>query len=397
MATPLSIHNLMDGGWRTVLSIVGISIAIILIFMQLGFLGAVLDTAVVFYNNLKFDLVVRSPDYYHFCDANKFSQEYLTKIQNVDGVVAVQPYHISLGKWNYAEKSVQRGMLIMGVDPNGQTFSEPRPGVNLPNLNQLTNDRAILVDQKSRPQFLGFDSREGFSEKEIGLRIELNQKECEVTGLFKIGTGLAANGAAIIHERGFARVVPDYSANDVTLGLVQLAPSFQAEPQATRDLINQALGFAAGESVPPVDVLTRNEVVRREIAHWVGNTPVGFIFIAGVVVALIVGAIIVYIVLSADITKQIGEYATLKAMGYRNRYLSRVVLEQAVILGTISYVVAFFVSLLLYKVVGDAANLPISMTVTRQIIVFGSTILMCCTSGAIAMQKLRKADPADLF
>ena len=84
-------------------------------------------------------------------------------------------------------------------------------------------------------------------------------------------------------------------------------------------------------------------------------------------------------------------------MGYRNSYLSRVVLEQAIILGVISYIVAFAISLVLYQVVGTAANLPITMTVSRQIIVFCATIAMCCSSGAIAMKKLTKADPADLF
>jgi len=39
MATPLAIHNLIHGGWRTVLSMVGISIAIVLIFMPSGLLG----------------------------------------------------------------------------------------------------------------------------------------------------------------------------------------------------------------------------------------------------------------------------------------------------------------------------------------------------------------------
>ena len=119
MATSLSVQNLREGGWRTVLSISGISIAVTLIFMQLGFLGAVLDTAVLFYDNLKFDLVVRSPDYYHFCDANKFSRDHLQRINNSPGVEAVQRYHISLGKWNYAPESVQRGILIMGVNPVG--------------------------------------------------------------------------------------------------------------------------------------------------------------------------------------------------------------------------------------------------------------------------------------
>ena len=396
MATPLSIHNLRDGGLRTVLSISGISIAVTLIFMQLGFLGAVLDTAVLFYNNLKFDLVACSPNYYHFCDANKFSDSWLREIGSDPSVVSTQPYHVSLGKWNYAQQSVQTGMLIMGVKPSGETFITENDSVTLPNLSKLNFPRAILVDKKSRPQFLGADNRERFNDSNIGLEIELNQKACRIADLFELGTGLAANGAAFIHERDFYDLFPNYGQDDVTLGLIRLTDSAAKHPAAARDSIYQSLGFVSAQP-PPVEILTRDEVVRREITHWVTNTPIGFIFIAGVVVALIVGAIVVYIVLSSDITKQIGEYATLKAMGYKNSYLFRVVLEQAVILGVISYIAAFFVSLVLYQVVGKAANLPITMTFGRMSLVFVSTIAMCCLSGAIAMQKLRRADPADLF
>jgi len=396
MATPLSIYNLKEGGWRTILSISGISIAVTLIFMQLGFLGAVLDTAVLFYNNLKFDLVVRSPNYYHFCDANKFDRSNLDIILSDPAVESVQPFHVSLGKWNYAEASTQRGILIMGVTPEGQTFSANNSYVDLPDLKKLDRPRAILVDRKSRPQFLGADNRERFNEEQIGLRIELNQKLCEVTGIFELGTGLAANGASVIHEDDFRDLFPNYSAQDMSLGLVRLSDSAANDPTVARQRIYEAMGVNAGTS-SAVEVLTREEVVYEEVIHWIGNTPIGFIFIAGVVVALIVGAIVVYIVLSSDISKQIGEYATLKAMGYRNSYLSRVVLEQAIILGVISYLVAFAVSLVLYQVVGTAANLPITMTLSRQVIVFAATITMCCVSGSIAMQKLTKADPADLF
>lgn len=396
MATPLSILNLRDGGWRTVLSISGISIAVTLIFMQLGFLGAVLDTAVLFYNNLKFDLVACSPNYYHFCDAGKFSDSWLREIESDETVISTQPYHISLGKWNYAEESVQRGILIMGVNPIGETFANGNGSVTLPDLDKLTSPNAIVVDKKSRPQFLGANNRVRFNESNIGLEVELNQKSCKVAGLFELGTGLAANGAAYIHERDFRGLFPNYDENDVTIGLVQLDRTAAQDPRKAREAIYRSIGVAPGEQ-PPVELLTRNEVVNREVKHWITNTPIGFIFIAGVVVALIVGAIVVYIVLSSDITKQIGEYATLKAMGYRNSYLSRVVLEQAVILGVISYLVAFCISLFLYEVVGKAANLPITMTISRQILVFMSTIAMCCVSGSIAMQKLRRADPADLF
>ena len=398
MATPLSIYNLKEGGWRTVLSISGISIAVTLIFMQLGFLGAVLDTAVLFYNNLKFDLVVCSPNYYHFCDANKFSTSHLDPILSNSAVDSIQPFYISIGKWNYEETSTQRGILIMGVNPDGETFSPSSGRLQLPNLSQLDRPKAILVDKKSRPKFLGEDNLDRFNEDQIGLQIELNQKTCEIRGLFELGTGLAANGAAVIREEGFRDLFPNFGDDDVSIGLIQLSGEMTTNPKAAKDEIVRSLngGNSKGRQLP-VDVLTREEVVNREIRHWIGNTPIGFIFIAGVVVALIVGAIVVYIVLSSDISKQIGEYATLKAMGYRNSYLSRVVLEQAVILGVISYIVAFLISLVLYQVVGKAANLPITMTISRQVIVFCATIAMCCLSGSIAMKKLTKADPADLF
>jgi putative ABC transport system permease protein len=37
------------------------------------------------------------------------------------------------------------------------------------------------------------------------------------------------------------------------------------------------------------------------------------------------------------------------------------------------------------------------MTVNNAVIVFVSAVLMCITSGALAINKLRSADPADIF
>ena len=44
-----------------------------------------------------------------------------------------------------------------------------------------------------------------------------------------------------------------------------------------------------------------------------------------------------------------------------------------------------------------ATMLPIKMTVERATSVFVMTVIMCVTSGAIAMRKLQTADPADIF
>ena len=392
MATPLAIHNLIHGGWRTILSIVGISIAIVLIFMQLGFLGAVTDTAVVFYDRMKFDLVVCSPDYYNFVDCGRFPSEHLLAIQSVDGVRSVKPLHVSLGKWNYEARQVQRGMLILGVDPDGSdTFIDP--GINS-EIAKIRNRRSILVDQSSRPRFLGESNRVPFGPEHIGLEIELNGTACQLAGLFEIGTGLASDGATIVHQEKFFEMVPGYSSSHASLALVQLEPGSDVQ-QARRRIQRR---FENGSGTPrAVEILDRRQLEAREVHYWQRDTPIGFIFFAGALVAFCVGAIIVYIVLSADITKQIGEYATLKAMGYRNSYLSKTVLEQAFILAVASYIAALAVSLVLYQLVGDVSKLPITMTPFRLLFVLGSSIVMSLISALIAMQKLRQADPADLF
>jgi putative ABC transport system permease protein len=394
MATPLAIHNLIHGGWRSVLSMVGISIAIILIFMQLGFLGAVTDTAVIFYDKMDFELLACSPDYYMFTEPGRISRDDLQRIASVPGVKGVQPLHVSLAKWNYAEREVQRGILLIGLEDMQTTFNDPA-------LQQqdgyLDNDQSILVDRASRPQFLGDQNTTPFDESHLGLNVELNGVRCRVAEYVQIGTGLAADGAALIRQQLFRRIVPGYSGQDVCLGLVQLEEG--TDVHEIQDRIRGLFELAASSDSPSssVDVLTRQQVGEREAMYWRVGTPVGFIFVTGAIVAFGVGAIIVYIVLSSDIVKQIGEYATLKAMGYRNRYLSTTVLLQAFVMAIISYSAALAVSVILYQVVGSAARLPISMNGARMAVVLVSALLMCFLSAMIAMQKLRQADPADLF
>jgi putative ABC transport system permease protein len=63
MRTSIALSNIRHHSGRTALSLGGIGIAVVLIFMQLGFLGAVENTATVIYSKMDFDLLVRSPEY----------------------------------------------------------------------------------------------------------------------------------------------------------------------------------------------------------------------------------------------------------------------------------------------------------------------------------------------
>ncbi|MEO1792369.1 MAG: FtsX-like permease family protein, partial [Cyanobacteria bacterium J06629_19] len=111
----------------------------------------------------------------------------------------------------------------------------------------------------------------------------------------------------------------------------------------------------------------------------------------------VVGIVIVYQVLSTDVNSHLAEYATFKAMGYRNSYLLGVVFEEAVILSVLGFVPSLGVAIGIYSLAAAATALPMAMTVSRAIGVFVLTIAMCGVSGGIATRRLQSADPADIF
>ena len=122
-------------------------------------------------------------------------------------------------------------------------------------------------------------------------------------------------------------------------------------------------------------------------------------FTFGVIVGLVVGGIIVYQILFADVSDHLAEYATLKAMGYSNRYLVgrrapaggdpgrarlRAGPRDLRCCSTASS--------------GEATRLPLEMTLAaRRSACSALTVAMCCVSALIALRKVRSADPAEIF
>jgi putative ABC transport system permease protein len=107
--------------------------------------------------------------------------------------------------------------------------------------------------------------------------------------------------------------------------------------------------------------------------------------------------VIVYQILFADVSDHLSEYATLKAIGFRDVYFLGVILQESLILAVLGFIPGLVISAGLYHVAAEATMLPIAMTVNRAILVLILTIVMCGVSGGIALRKLRSADPAEIF
>lgn len=383
--TPLAWHNLWHQPVRSGVAVIGVTFAAVLMFMQLGFLEAVKASATVIYDVLDFDICLRSRDYDRFSDARSFDRSRLSEAQEIEGVATATPLWVGVLSWRNPHSGEPRAILTLGVPDSAVTFKDEK----LQTLVDRTLDQpqAMLVDTLTRREF-GPANRHAFGPADIGQRVEINNKQLEIAGLYTCGSGLNAGGAVIVHQRDFLRCLPQFMTDHASLGLIDVAPG--SDPYAVARKLESALP-------EDVEALTRSEVLGAEIRHWVWETNYGLIFLSGVVVAVVVGTAIVYQVLASEVTSRMPEYATLKAMGYDNAYLVRVMVEQSLLLATVAFAISWVIAAVLYEITAVGAQIPIRMTWPNLLLVFALTSALCVTSGVAAIRKAYRADPAELF
>jgi putative ABC transport system permease protein len=382
--TPLAWRNLVQHPARALAVLAGVTFAIVLIFMQLGFYGSIETTARTIYDALEFDVVIRSREYLHLSDAATLPRERLIQAASHADVAKARPFYAALNDWRRPTDGQSRGMLTMGMNPDDPVFAleEIRSQAH-----RLRHERAVLVDRASRREF-GPRNGQQFGDQDVGVETEIGRSKVRIAGHFYLGSGLAADGAAVLNDRAFHLARRDRTPEEVSLGLVTLREGADAGQVATE---------LAARLPDDVDVLTRRQAIDFELHRWLRDTSIGLIFQVGVVVAMIVGMAIVYQVLSSNIAEHFAEYATLKAMGYSNRFLAWIVLQQSVLLAVLGFVPGVIISLALYALTSYVAELPIKMNVSRIATVFTLALAMCCVAGLVAIRKVRTAEPAELF
>jgi putative ABC transport system permease protein len=192
----------------------------------------------------------------------------------------------------------------------------------------------------------------------------------------------------VLSDQNFIRLFPDRGLEAVNLGLVKLKAD--ADPELVAAQLRRIIP-------PDTQVLTRDQLADHEAAFWVSQTSTGLVFGFGVIVAFIVGLVILNQTLSSEISRNLPEYATLKAMGYADRDIAGIVVCLALSIAAIAYVLACLVAAALYAIVRQMTPMPIEMTGTRAGGVLVLVAVMSVGSALFALRALRRADPVDLF
>jgi putative ABC transport system permease protein len=106
---------------------------------------------------------------------------------------------------------------------------------------------------------------------------------------------------------------------------------------------------------------------------------------------------VVYQILATQVSRQLPQFATLKAVGYGDRFLNATVITMALLIVLAGFFPALAAALGVYAVIREETLLPAEMSGTRIAVVFAATLVMAAASALLSMGSLRRADPADLF
>jgi putative ABC transport system permease protein len=192
----------------------------------------------------------------------------------------------------------------------------------------------------------------------------------------------------LVSAPNFVRLFPYRNLSQVNLGLIQLKPGI--DPDLAAASLRKLLGS-------DIQIFTRPELEAHETAYWTTRTSVGLLFGSGLIISFIVGVMVVYQVLATQVSRQLPQFATLKAVGYADRFLGGTVITMALLIAMAGFFPALAAAQGVYAVIREETLLPVEMSGTRVAVVFAAALAMAAGSALLSMSGLRRADPADLF
>jgi putative ABC transport system permease protein len=379
---PIGWLQLSHNKGRLFAAVAGVAFANLLVFMQLGIMGALNGSTVAPYSIIEADIILSSQEGNTLTDSEHIARVWMWQALGVAGVAEVSPLYIGNLPFTLADGS-SVSLLVFGVNTTQPDFVSETVA---PMLSQLLLVNTALLDAGTR----GIPAAV-FDQLKAGqpFSFEASGETLTAVGTMNIGGGFLADGMMMMSDQTFLRFFPARSSAAPDHILIRVADGVSAETVAAR--------LADVLPALSVRVQTNEAAQAADLSFMSSERPTGIIFGFGVFMGILVGLVIVYQVLSTDVADHLREYATFKAMGYGQPFFLGIIFEEAIVLAVFGFIPGFFASMALYAGLGAVTGLPVTMEASRAILVLFGTLAACSVSGAIATRRLTKADPADLF
>ena len=220
--------------------------------------------------------------------------------------------------------------------------------------------------------------------KGIGDRAEINHMQVTVKAVTR-GIRSFTTLPFVFTTLTLARTLVGAAPDQGTFTLVRLAPG--SDPEEVRKSLQARL--------PDTEVLSHQVFRNRSHDYWLFQTGAGAGLIAGMVLAVVVGTVVVAQTLYASTKEHLNEFATLRALGASAGFLRKVILWQAVLSAIMGYILGIVVSQIAIYFLRDVLPIEMSFNLVWGLLVL--TIGMCVLAAVSAIYKVIRIDPAVVF
>jgi putative ABC transport system permease protein len=370
---PLAWRNLRHDRVRFAVTLTGIVFSVLLSAIQLGlFVGFTRATSEVITHSGA-DVWIRSRGVTHLETAAPFLERRRHQVLQVPGVASADPHIVRFGNWTRPDGALE-GILLVGLDLEsglGRPWRIVRGRVE-----DLEQADAVIVDELYATK-LGI--------REIGDTAEIQGVRARIVG-FTRGIRSFTTAPPVFTRHAQAQRYLGLAADRTMYLLVRATPGTDAAELARR----------IEAAVPDVTAQTTDDWRSAQQHYWMFGTGAGVTVLIAAGLGLLVGVVVVAQTIYAATVDHIKEYGTLKAIGATNRYIYRVITEQALVSAVVGYGVgigiALFVSALSLRGT-TAILLPWPLVAGLAL----ATAVMCLIASIVSIHKATRIDPAMVF
>lgn len=373
MAPKLAFRNLIHDRLSLFVTLVGIVFSVVLVAVQFGLFLGMEKTIGAMFDQAKADLWIVPIATKSFDDPTMLEGREKYVALATEGVADTEELVVGYAGWRKPTGGTT-SVLVVGSSW-AQGGLKPWSIVE-GSLDALASPNAVAAD---RSYF------RDLSIKRLGDRAEINGTKVNVTTVTN-GIRSFTTQPYIFMSLERARTLLDVAPELSTYVLVRLR---QGADVAT---VRQRLATA----LPNAEVIGHEEFRKRSINFWVYETGAGSALIAGSILGLIVGVVIVAQTLYAKTKDHLNEFATLRALGAPSTYIYQVILLQAMLSAAVGYALGISLALLIIWLAQDT-TLVIVMTPKVAATLFALTVGMCAIAAVSAIFKVTRIDPAGVF
>ena len=355
--------------------IVGILISTFLIGQQLGVFFFLTGLMEALDTNVKADIWVIDNKTTNVNQLGKLDIRNLRVVQGLSGVKEAFPILVAGASCNYN---------------NGSSGAITLIGVDVSQINSVLDPSKILAGNSGDLRLDAAVSGEFFEKKNIGENIDIGT-EFEINGkraFFALQTkgfrGFGSSFCVTTIER--ARFYSNQSPNNISAILVKLQPDANPDEMCAR--INSTLyGVRAWPSKKLASSTVNNILSTSGIALSTGTL---------IVFALIAGFFIIGLTMYSSALDRLKDYGTLKAIGAGNRYISQLILTQALLFAVAGFIIGY---LLLegFRLGVAKSGLIFSFSPLILLSMFLTIALISVGGASFALGRIRSVEPAAVF